>query len=222
MSSDGGRHGRVLKAESGMQRKIDYYFSMVSPWAYIGHAVFSDVARAHNCAVVYRPVSLGELFSDTGGLPLAKRHPLRQKYRLIELQRWRERRKLPLHLKPAHWPFDVTLADCTVIAMIEAGHDPDAFLRRAFPAVWEEQRDLGDAATLAAIADKVGLPGAEIVARASDPHIMTIYEKNRDDAMDTGVFGSPAYVLDGEVFWGQDRIEFLADALASKRPAFKA
>lgn len=205
-----------------MQRKIDYYFSMASPWAYIGHAVFSDLARAHGCAVVYKPVSLDELFSDTGGVLLGKRHPLRQKYRLIELQRWRDRRKLQFHLKPTHFPFDVRLSNCTVIAIVETGHDPDAFLRRAFPAVWEEQRDLADPATLIAIADRVGLPGAALIERASDPEITAIYEKNRDDAMDVGVFGSPAYVLDGEVFWGQDRLDFLADALSSKRQPFRA
>jgi 2-hydroxychromene-2-carboxylate isomerase len=205
-----------------MQRKIDYYFSMLSPWAYIGHVAFSDIARAHGCAVAYKPVSLGELFPDTGGQMLGERHPLRQKYRLIELQRWRDRRKLPLHLKPAHWPFDVRLSNCLVIAIVEGGPDPDAFLRRAFPAVWEEQRDLGDPATLVAIADKVGLQGAALIERASDPEIAAIYEKNRDDALDAGVFGSPAYVLDGEVFWGQDRIDFLAEALSSKRQPFRA
>ena len=108
-----------------------------------------------------------------------------------------------------------------MIAIVDGGYDPDAFLRRAFPAVWEEQRDLGDAATLTAIAYKVGLPGAALIERASNPEIATIYEKNRDDALDAGVFGSPAYVLDGEVFWGQDRIDFLAEALSSKRQPYR-
>src|SRR2546423_10883526 len=93
-----------------MPKHIDYYFSFPSPWAYIGHAAFEDVARANGCTVNYKPVMLGELFAETGGLPLAKRHPARQRYRLLELQRWREKRGLAFSLHPKHWPFDPKLS----------------------------------------------------------------------------------------------------------------
>ena len=81
-----------------MSRRIDYYFSLVSPWAYIGQRHFVGIARRHGAGVVYKPVLLTEVFSQTGGLPLAKRHPARQAYRMVELQRWREKRKLAFHL----------------------------------------------------------------------------------------------------------------------------
>jgi 2-hydroxychromene-2-carboxylate isomerase len=205
-----------------MPRQIDYYFSLQSPWAYIGHDPFQQVIKTYSLKVNYKPVVLVDLFSETGGLPLLKRHPVRQRYRLVELQRWRDKRGLNFHLQPANWPFNARLADGVAIAAIEAGHDPEPFLRRAFPAIWEDQLNLADAAVLAKLADDVGLPGKQLVERSESEAISAAYEQNRQDALATDVFGSPAYVLDGEVFWGQDRIELLADALKSGRASYRS
>jgi 2-hydroxychromene-2-carboxylate isomerase len=205
-----------------MPRQVDYYFSLQSPWAYIGHKLFRDVVAAHGVTVNHKPVMLVDLFSETGGLPLLKRHPVRQRYRIVELQRWRDKRGLQFKLQPAHWPFNGRLADGLVIAAIEAGHDPDPFLRRAFPAIWEDELNLGDAATLVRLADECGLPGKAMVERSASDDIGKVYEQNRQDALSADVFGSPAYVLDGEVFWGQDRIELLADALTSGRAPYRS
>jgi 2-hydroxychromene-2-carboxylate isomerase len=205
-----------------MARRVDYYFSLQSPWAYIGNALFQEVAATHRLTVNYKPVVLVDLFSETGGLPLMKRHPVRQRYRMVELQRWRDKRGLKFHLQPAYWPFNARLADGAVIAAIQAGHDPDPFLRRAFPAVWEDQLNLADPATLTRLADDAGLPGTHLVERSGSDEIGAAYEQNRQDALAADVFGSPVYVLDGEVFWGQDRIELLADALKSGRAPYRS
>jgi 2-hydroxychromene-2-carboxylate isomerase len=205
-----------------MPRQVDYYFSLQSPWAYIGHNTFRDVANTYGLRVNYKPVVLVDLFSETGGLPLMKRHPVRQRYRMVELQRWRDKRGLTFHLEPANWPFNARLADGVVIAAIEAGHDPDPLLRRAYAAVWEDQLGLTDPATLAKLADEVGLPGKQLVERSGSDQISAAYEQNRQDAVAADVFGSPVYVLDGEVFWGQDRIELLADALKSGRAPYRS
>jgi 2-hydroxychromene-2-carboxylate isomerase len=205
-----------------MPRQIDYYFSLQSPWAYIGHKLFREVARTYDLEVNHKPVVLVDLFSETGGLPLMKRHPVRQRYRLIELQRWRDKRGLTFHLQPANWPFNARLADGLVVAAIEASLDPDPFLRRAFAAVWEDQLNLADTATLVKLADDSGLPGKQLVERSGTEEIGKIYEQNRQDALAADVFGSPAYVLDGEVFWGQDRIELLVDALKSGRGPYRS
>lgn len=204
-----------------MPRSIDYYFSLQSPWAYIGHAPFMDVVKAHDLRVNYKPVVLVDLFSETGGLPLMKRHPVRQRYRMVELQRWRDKRGLNFQLQPAHWPFNSRLADGVVIAAVEAGHDPDAFLRRAYAAVWEQGLNLAEATTLVKLADGAGLPGAELVQRSGSDEVSAAYEQNRQDALAADVFGSPVYVLEDEVFWGQDRIELLADALKSGRAPYR-
>lgn len=203
-----------------MARQVDYYFSSVSPWAYIGHATFQDIAKIYSCEVVYKPVMLGELFAETGGLPLGKRHPARQRYRMMELQRWREKRGLLFHLKPQHWPFDARLADGMMIAAIQSGLDPEPFMRAVFKGSWEDQLNFSDRATLVAAADTAGLPGEKLLQQASSQEIADIYEQNRQDAISADVFGSPAYVLDGEVFWGQDRLELLADALKSGRKPY--
>jgi 2-hydroxychromene-2-carboxylate isomerase len=204
-----------------MPRRIEYYFSLPSPWAYIGHAPFRELVAAHDLEVIHKPVLLPDLFAETGGLTLGKRHPARQHYRLVDLQRWRAKRGLDFKLQPKHWPFDAARPDGVVIAAVEAGLDPDGYLRLAYPAVWERELDLTDPATLIALADAGGLPGAQLVERAGSPEIAAAYAQNRADAQAAEVFGSPAYVLDGEVFWGQDRIELLADALQSGRAPYR-
>ena len=205
-----------------MPRQIDYYFSISSPWAYIGHKLFREVVATHGLEVNHKPVVLVDLFSETGGLPLVKRHPVRQRYRMLELQRWRDKRGLNFHFQPKHVPLNARLADGLVIAAIEAGHDPDPLLRRAFAGVWEDELNLADAATLVRLADTSGLPGEALVERSATEEISQKYEQNRQDALSVDVFGSPAYVLDGEVFWGQDRIELLADALKSGRKPYRS
>jgi 2-hydroxychromene-2-carboxylate isomerase len=203
-----------------MPRTIDYYFSLVSPWAYIGHAPFMDIVRRHEVEVNYKPVFLGRVFSETGGLPLSQRHPARQRYRLVELQRWREKRGLSFNITPKHWPFDVNLADRFVIAVTTTGKSPDAFLRRAFSAVWEEERNLADPVVLAELAEQAGLDSSALMDIATGSTTEAIYAINLENAVDGDIFGSPAYVLEGEVFWGQDRLELLDDALKAGRAPY--
>jgi 2-hydroxychromene-2-carboxylate isomerase len=205
-----------------MTRRVDVYFSLISPWAHLGHEPFLDIARRHEVEIGWKPVQLGALFAETGGLPLGKRAVQRQRYRFIELQRWAARRGRPLNLRPKHWPFDPTLADCAVLALLKDGHDPAGFIGAAFRAVWEEERDLADRATIAELLAAQGFDAEKTLAAAQTPEIATLYEANRADAYAADVFGSPAYVLDGEVFWGQDRLGFLDEALASGRQPYRA
>ena len=129
---------------------------------------------------------------------------------------------MKFHLQPANWTFNPRLADGVVIAAREAGLDPEPFMRRAFAAVWEDQLNLADPDTLIKLADASGLPGKQLVERSGSDAISAAYEQNRQDALASDVFGSPGYVLDGEVYWGQDRIELLADALNSGRAAYRS
>src|SRR6202012_150605 len=112
--------------------------------------------------------------------------------------------------------------DGVVIAAIEAGRDPEPFMRRAFAAVWEDQLNLADPQTLVRLAHESGLAGKQLVERSGSEEIGATYEQNRQDALAADVFGSPVYLLDGEVFWGQDRIELLADALKSGRKPYRS
>lgn len=211
---------RQTREALAMTRNIDYYFSLGSPWAYIGHAPFMDIARRHGVSVNHKPVFLGRMFSETGGLPLAQRHPVRQRYRWVELQRWRDKRGLSFNPKPKHWPFDVNLADRFVIAVAATGKDPDPFLRRVFAGIWEEDRDLGDPLVIAELAEAAGLDSSSLMDVATGSTTEAIYALNLENAVEGDVFGSPSYVLDGEVFWGQDRLELLDDALVSGRAPY--
>jgi len=205
-----------------MSRRIAYYFSLLSPWAYIGHRFFVDIARRHAAAIAYKPVLLNEVFAETGGMPLAKRHPARQAYRLLELQRWREKRKLDFHLWPKHWPFDADLVNCSALAIVAAGEDPGDFVQKVFNGVWEAQENLADPAIVSRLLNETGFDAGKILAKAHSPEIRAAYERNRLEAIEIGVFGAPSYVLDGEIFWGQDRLDLLEDALASGRAPYGA
>jgi 2-hydroxychromene-2-carboxylate isomerase len=160
-----------------MPRNIDYYFSLLSPWAYIGHVPFMEIVRGHDVKVTYKPILLANVYPETGGLPFPKRHPVRLRYRILELQRWREKRGLKFNLHPKFWPFNAEMADRIVVAVAAAGHDPDPFLRRAFAAIWEEEQNLADDATLISLADGVKLPGRELLADAKGDGSKTKYEQ---------------------------------------------
>ena len=204
-----------------MPRNVDYYFSVASPWAYIGYGAFLEIARRYDLGVAYKPLALGQVFEQTGGLPLPKRHPARQRYRMVELQRWRDRRGLRFNLKPKHWPFDATLVDRTVIAILQAGEKAETFLRLAHAAVWEQERDMTDETTVAALLREAGLDPSPLMARAGSPEIAAVHGRNLDEAIAAGVFGAPSYVVEGEIFWGQDRLDLLDAMLASGRDPYR-
>jgi 2-hydroxychromene-2-carboxylate isomerase len=204
-----------------MARQVDYYFSLASPWAYLGHAEFMALAAAHGAKVVFRPVFLRDLFDQTGGLPLPRRHPVRQRYRLVDLQRWRAARGLPLVLAPRHVPFDPAPPDRVAVTLADDAAACDAYVRAAFAAAFAEERDLADPATLAACVAAAGRDPAPVLTRAHSAEIGEAYARNEREALAADVFGSPSYVLDGEVFWGQDRLALLADALASGRAPYR-
>lgn len=205
-----------------MPRQIHYYFTHQSPWVYLGHEAFIALAQSHGVVVVPKPMAILKLFAQTGGLPLAQRHPNRQAYRLVEMQRWRARRGLPLTLSPRYFPFNVSLADKMVIAAHAMGADWAQFTAHVLRGVWAEDANMADEAVLVATANRVGLDGAAVLARAGAEDVAEIYAANTVEAEGLGCFGAPGYVLDGELFWGQDRLDFLAEALASGRPPVTA
>ncbi|MEI2456351.1 MULTISPECIES: 2-hydroxychromene-2-carboxylate isomerase [Lysobacter] len=201
--------------------EIDYYFSLLSPYAYLGHAAVQAVAREHGARLVYRPVRIFELFAANGGLPLGQRAPARQRYRLYELQRARAERGLTLNLAPKHFPVDPSLADRCAIALCEAGADPAGYMDAAFRAVWAEDRDLADRDTVAALLRAHGHDAAAVLAAADAEAADERYRRNTEAAIAADLPGLPGYVLRGEPFWGQDRVEALGEALRSGRAPFR-
>lgn len=205
-----------------MGESIDYFVSLISPWSYLGHQAFLDVARRHGASVNVRPVRIFELFAEVGALPLPQRPPVRQAYRLIELQRVREQRGLPLNLKPKFYPVDVSLADRSVIALVQQGRDPASYLSATFAALWAHDQDLADPAVLFTLLEAQGLDAAAVLALAGTAQVQAIYAHNTQASIDAGLPGLPGYVHGGEPFWGQDRIGLLDAALTSGRAPYRA
>ncbi len=199
-----------------MLKTVDYYFAPHSPWTYLGHQRFIDLIMSHQAAMNLKPVDLGKVFPASGGLPLAKRAPQRQAYRLMELRRWRDHLGVPLNLEPKFFPVNPELASLVIIA---AGHNKSAVAPSLaydlMRAVWAEERDIADLQTVKNIIRAKGLPADELLAQAQSPETKAAYEALTKEAMDRGVFGAPTYVYRDELFWGQDRLEFLDRALAA-------
>lgn len=197
-------------------KTIRYYLAPTSPWAYLGHAQLLALAGRHNATIEPRPIDLGgRVFPVSGGLPLGKRAPQRQAYRLVELGRWAAQRGRPLNLHPKFFPVAAEDASRLIIAAGQAhGNEAATTLAGALlRAVWAEERNIGDAATLRTIAGECGLDGAALyeARAAAEP----LYDQYTQDALEAQVFGVPWYEYRGEPFWGQDRLDFLDRALAS-------
>lgn len=203
-----------------MTRSIDYVFSIISPWAYLGSARFHAMAEKHGYAIIYRPVSLPAVFKETGGLPLAQRPTTRQLYRLSEMQRWRDHLNLPLLLRPQFFPVDVTLADRAALALIAQGANPRRYIEAAHAALWAQDRNLADETVVADVLTACGHDADGVLAKAKGEAIAKAYADNGEWSIAHQVFGSPSYVLNGEIFWGQDRLPLLEEALASGRAPF--
>jgi len=201
---------------------VDYYYSLISPWSYLGHDALLATAAETGATIVHRPVRIFELFAANGAVPLPQRAPARQRYRLIELQRWREQRGLPLNLQPAFYPVDVADADRIVIALAGTEIDPSGFAGAAFRALWAEERNLAERATLAALLDACGHPVEAVLAAAATEAVEERYVANTRAAIAADLPGLPGYVLAGEPFWGQDRIEQLHVTLAGGRAPYGA
>jgi 2-hydroxychromene-2-carboxylate isomerase len=200
---------------------VDYYFSPMSPWTYLGHERFAGMAKKHGVQVEVKPVDYGRIFPLSGGLPLAKRAPQRQRYRLAELRRWQEAIGIPLTLQPKYFPYDTGLASRTIIAARDHGAERALGLAGAIlRACWAEEKNMADEEALSSIVKAQGLDPARLLAAAKQPQTQQHYEQFTDEAIARDVFGAPTYVYRDELFWGQDRLEFLEKALTtSPRPS---
>ena len=198
---------------------IDYYFYAPSPFTYLGHDLLREIAGRHGASIAYRPVDLMGVWAESGAVPPAKRPPVRQAYRLIELQRLSDYRSLPLNPKPAHFPVDATLADSCVIAIQEAGGDPHDFVTANCRTVWVDEGDLADETVVRANLMATGHDADATIAAAGTENTAAIRKRNTEAAIAANAPGVPAYVVNGEVFWGQDRLEHLDHMLASGRAA---
>ena len=197
-----------------MSLPIRYTFSLISPFSYLGAETFFHLVDQTGVSVTYRPVSVGDVFAATGGLPPAKRHPARQAYRGVELQRWRQiRGKHKMNLKPAFFPADDSKAAAMVNAVIAESADPRPLILAFHNLVWEEDGDIADLDTLAVAGAKAGYDMVRIRNAADSDEIAGLRAVYTQEAIDAGIFGLPWYQVGSEDFWGQDTLDQIAQRL---------
>jgi 2-hydroxychromene-2-carboxylate isomerase len=199
-----------------MTKLCEYFFAPQSPWTYLGHERFVQLAKKYGVQVDVKPMDLGKVFGVSGGLPLAKRPPQRQAYRLVELKRWSEFLQMPLNLNPKFFPVQPDAAAKLIIAT-KIAHGNEAALGvagAAMRAVWAEERNIADADTLAALANTCGYDGKSLLKSSETASVQAEYDRYTEQAIAANVFGSPWYQYEGEGYWGQDRLDFLERAFS--------
>ena len=199
-----------------MPKSCEYFFAPQSPYAYLGHARFVAMAAQRGAQIVLRPCDLGKVFSVSGGLPLLQRAPQRQAYRLVEMQRWADHLQLPMNLQPKYFPVSGDAAARLIIAA-KLAHGTDtavALTGAVMQAVWVDEKNIADNDTLVALATMHELDGKALLKASHTAAVQTEYDAHTDAAIAASVFGAPWYVVDGEGYWGQDRLDFVDRALA--------
>ena len=199
-----------------MPPTVDYYLTPVSPFTYLGHQRFRDICRQRGAQIKLRVMDLGKVFPASGGLALKDRPPQRRAYRMMELKRWRDYLGQPLTLEPKFFPVPAEAAATLILAVLQR-HGVEPALDIAgdcLRAVWAEERDISSRDTLRDIAQGRGLDAPALLTQAASAEVAALYVMHSQEAIARGVFGAPTYVLNDELFWGQDRLDFLDRALA--------
>ena len=198
-----------------MSKTVDYYMAVGSPWSYLGHDRFAAVLKRHGAEANLKVVDLAKVFPVSGGLPLPKRAPQRQAYRMFELKRWKEHLGIAFNPVPKFFPVRGDPGALLIIAALPLGVPAAMKVASALlRAAWAEERNVAEAETLKAVATEQGLDGETLLAESAKPAAQATYDAFTQQAIDASVFGAPWYVYNGEPFWGQDRLEFLDRTLA--------
>lgn len=200
-----------------MGKVCEYFFSPHSPFAYLGHARFVALAKQYDVQVAIKPFDLSKIFGQSGGLPLAKRAPQRQAYRLKELARWSKFLGLPMNIQPTYFPVQSDAAARLMIAT-QLAYGTHAALDLAgavMRAIWEEERNIADTDTLIAIANDLGHDSASLLKSSETASVQAEFDRFSEEASAANIFGAPWFIVDGEGYWGQDRLDFVERAFAA-------
>jgi 2-hydroxychromene-2-carboxylate isomerase len=198
-----------------MTKTVEYFLAPQSPYAYLGHDRFVSIIKKTQAPVLIKPFDVAKIFSLSGGVPVAQRPLQRQAYRLVELQRWSSYLKKPFVLHPAFFPVSGDPGSKLIIAAQQTYGTAQALeLAGALGrAVWAEEKNITDPQILESIANAMQLDGTKLVAAIASEAVLAAFNENTEAAIAAQIFGVPWYRIDGEDFWGQDRLDFVERAL---------
>lgn len=195
-----------------MSKKTVYYFhALSSPWAYLGWPQFKALIEKHDLDVVVRPT---RIVPENGGVPLRSRPQPRQDYHAVELDRWRKRLGMPLVLKPKYYPTNNEFSARMVIAADRLGLPALDLSHALLRALWAEEKDVTVPEVRIAVAESLGLDGRKLQAMEDTPDIIEAWRNSQAEAQQRGVFGTPTWIYRDTLYWGQDRLTFLDEALS--------
>jgi len=201
------------------KRTIDFYFSFISLYTYIGYEAFQALVEKYDLEVNYKPIDLHAIFAAGGGLPVTKRPPQRQAYRFVEMQRWALTRNIPLVLKPKHHPSNPEIGHRMLLAAMAQGQDIREFIHNALKILWVDDQNIEDPEIIVAAANRAGLNGPALLEQSQAADIQPKVDALTQEAVTRQVFGTPFFFYKDEPFWGQDRLEMLEDLIRSDRQA---
>jgi 2-hydroxychromene-2-carboxylate isomerase len=195
-----------------MGKTIDFYWDFGSPASYLAHTQLPRIAREAGATLVSQPMLLGGVFQATGNRSPVE-VPAKGRYTLLDFTRFARRYGVPFVLNP-HFPIH-TLALMRGAVGLQMREDPrfDAYVDAMFRAIWVDGRPMGDAAEVASVLAGIGIDAAEFGALVADETVKEALKRRTQAAVERGVFGAPTMFVDGEMFWGQDRLDWVAAAL---------
>lgn len=190
-------------------KEIDYYFTAPSPWAYLAAPRFNALVQTKALVVNWKPIDLFEVFALNGQKKVKDRPPSIQVNRLNELKRWGKFLNMEINIEPKYFPVNPDTANKFLIAASIINIDITRLTTALMTAVWVEEKDIADINTLIAIANKNGEDGRLLSELSREDRVQDRLEINTKEAIARNVFGSPTWIYQGELFWGQDRLDFL-------------
>lgn len=195
--------------------RIEYFYSTHSAFAYIGSARFKQIAESASREIVHKPFDFGKVLRAARGTGFTGFSAAHRAYFFgREIERWSEYRGAPaVNFRPTHHDNDLALSSGMVIAAATSGQSSDALAHAILEAHWRDDADHADPATLDRIATQAGYDGKALIEQALSPGIQAVFQANTEEAIARSVFGSPTYFVDGDMFYGQDRLELVERAL---------
>lgn len=196
-----------------MNNMLDYYFATPSPWAYLATPRIIELEKKYNIEINWKPADLMEIFSIHGVANVKDRPQPVQLNRLTELGRWSKFLNMPLTIQPKYFPVDPTLSHKVIILAQKNNIDVKNLIFSFQKAVWTDEKDISNENVILEICKTNKFESSSIITDANSEEIQNEYKNNTKDALSQNVWGSPTFVYNNELFWGQDRIEFLERAI---------